>query len=382
MRASSLPMNFRLIFPTFVLILCALGPEAWARTWTTVTGQHFAAEFVRVEGANGIFSVKGKDYPYPLNQLSIPDRLFVGRSVNQQSKAGSPPPATEPASTAADAPPSATATPASADNKAGTLQFAGQPLEPGRGGEVDIPIVDPAGLKETQHAYGKPSAKARMLIAVPRDFDPAAKSYPLLIETATADGKASSIASCYQFLDDALGRGFVVMAVDGEFGKPTVGDPPSFRWALVAAGRTAMEKDWPGSKKWPVATGGNSGGGGYASYNALKLVQERADFIGLFLGHTNWNPAKFVKDVSGLPVSVAHKMPIFLSAGDKDEVVPRKAADQSQHEMEHEGFKNLRYEHFDGGHQFYRPHLQAALDWFLEEKGKSGSSPSPFPSRR
>jgi len=121
---------------------------------------------------------------------------------------------------------------------------------------------------------------------------------------------------------------------------------------------------------------------GYQEGPRLPLLVDVVGFTGSGLGHTNWNPAKFVKDVSGLPVSVAHKMPIFLSAGDKDEVVPRKAADQSQHEMEHEGFKNLRYEHFDGGHQFYRPHLQAALDWFLEEKGKSGSSPSPFPSRR
>jgi predicted esterase len=73
-------------------------------------------------------------------------------------------------------------------------------------------------------------------------------------------------------------------------------------------------------------------------------------------------------------------MPIFLSAGDKDEVATRKITDQSQHDMEHEGFKNLRYEHFDGGHQLYHPHSQAALDWFLEEKGKTGlqSSPTPF----
>jgi hypothetical protein len=215
---------------------------ASARTWTTVTGQHFEAEFVRVEGANGIFSAKGKDYPYPLNQLSVADRLFVGRSVNQQSKAGSPPPGTEPAPTATDAAPSAAAMPASIDKKAETLQFAGQPLEPGRDAQVDVPILDPSGLRETQHAFGKPSAKARMLIAVPRDFDPTAKSYPLRIVTATADGKASSIASCYQFLGDALERGFVVMAVDGEFGKPTVGDPPSFRWALVAAGRRRLRQ--------------------------------------------------------------------------------------------------------------------------------------------
>jgi hypothetical protein len=45
-------------------------------------GEHFEAEFVRVEGANGIFIVKEKEYPYP---LSVPDRLLVGRSVNQRA---------------------------------------------------------------------------------------------------------------------------------------------------------------------------------------------------------------------------------------------------------------------------------------------------------
>jgi len=211
---------------------------------------------------------------------------------------------------------------------------------------------------------------------------PGSKSYPLLIVSATTDGAASSIATCGRFLDEALGQGFVVMAVDGEFGKPTKDDSTAYRWALVAAGRDALEKEWRGAKKWPVATAGTSGGGGYASYNALKLLQERADFIGLFLAVSGWNPTNFTRDVSGVPVSIAHKMPIFQSAGDKDPTATRKITDQAHHAMEHEGFKNLRYEHFDGGHQLYRPHLQAALTWFLEQKSKSAGSSSPFPGHR
>jgi hypothetical protein len=52
--------------------------------------------------------------------------------------------------------------------------------------------------------------------------------------------------------------------------------------------------------------------------------------------------------------------------------------------MEHEGFKNLRVEHFDGWHQLYQPHLEEALTWFLAGGGKPGASPSPsaFPGRR
>ncbi len=379
MSRAFLPMTQRITLLVLITSL-ALGAPAFARLWTTVTGEHFEAEFVRLEGANGIFLAKEKEYPYPLNRLSVPDRLLVGRSVSHPSEIA-PPPATNPSPPSGDALANPATTPAPAEKATRLLQFAGQPLKPGGAVELDIPILDRAGLQEVQHAYGKPSTKARMLLAVPDGFEPGSKSYPLLIVTATTDGAASSIATSSRFLGEALAQDFVVMAVDGEFGKPTVGDPPSFRWALVAAGRDALEKEWPGAKKWPVATGGTSGGGGYASYNALKLLQERADFIGLFLAVSPWNPTKFTKDVSGVPASVAHKMPIFMSAGEKDETATREITDQSRHALDHDGFKNVRYEHFDGGHQLYQPHLQAALRWFLEQKSNRNprGSPTPFP---
>ncbi|MEO6970789.1 MAG: hypothetical protein ABI217_07830, partial [Chthoniobacterales bacterium] len=100
-------MNFRRTFPAFLLLLSALAPAALARTWTTVTGEHFEAEFVRVEGTNGIFNVKEKDYPYPLNRLSAPDRLLIGRSINHPAETA--PPATDPAAPPTD---SAATTPA------------------------------------------------------------------------------------------------------------------------------------------------------------------------------------------------------------------------------------------------------------------------------
>lgn len=359
-------MHLRIIL-LLLLALLSLGQPAMARTWTTVTGEHFEAEFVRVEGSNGIFLAKEKEYPYPLNRLTATDRLLIGRTANQQAQAPAPAPAT-----AAESSASATPTAAPEEKAKGAIEFAGQPLKLGGSTEIDIPIVDPAALREVQRAYsGKPSSKARMLLAVPNDFDPAAKSYPLLIVTATADGKASSIATTFQYLGEALAQGFVVIAVDGEFGKATAGDPPAFRWALAAAGRDALEKEWPGAKKWPVATGGVSGGGGYASYNALKLLQEKADFIGLFLAVSGHNPTKFTKDVSGVPAATAHKIPIFMSAGDKDDRATPKITQHSHDALVRDGFKNVRFEHFDGGHQLYKPHLQAALSWFLEQKNKS-----------
>ena len=349
---------------------------------------------MRVEGKNGIFHVKEKDYPYPLGRLSAADRLFIGRMLNRPEEAATPAPADSaaPATAADSAPASADSAPEPSDSSfgkpappstpeeraTGSLQFAGQPLRPGRGVELEVPIVDPADKKEIERACGKPSTKVQMLLAVPEGFQP--RPSPLLIVSATADGKASSIATAGRFIGPALEQGFVVMAVDGEFGKPTGIDRPDYRWALVATARAALEKEWPGAKKWPVATAGTSGGGGYASYNALKLVAERADFIGLFLGVSGWTPAKFAKEIRGLPLSTAQKMPIFLSAGDQDPVSTPKVIAGAKHEMDRGGFRNLRLEHFEGGHQLYQPHLQAALTWFLAGGGKAGASPSPSPS--
>ena len=362
----------RLLLISLCLTIC---PAAFGRVWDTVTGQHFEAEFVRVEGGNGIFLVREKEYPYPLNRLSTADRLYIGRQPKQEAAAVTPGAAETPAQVD-DASPPASAASAPAEGTNGTPQFAGQPLKLGGAIELDIPLLDPAALRETQHAYGKPSAKGRLLLAVPNDFDPA-QSHPLLIVSATADGAASSIGTCRQYLSDALGKGFVVIAVDGEFGKPTAGDPPSFRWALIAAARDALEKEWPGAKKWPVATGGVSGGGGYASFAALKLLQERADVIGLFLAVSPHNPTKFSKGVSGVPVTELHNLPIFMSAGDKDETATPEITEESHRALVRAGFKMVRFEHFDGGHHLYKPHLQAALDWFLEGGGQPGGKTPP-----
>jgi len=199
-------MHFRARATIVLLLLLLTRVELPARPWTTVTGQTFEAEFIRVEGANGIFQVKEKEYPYPLNRLSVADRLFIGKTVNQQSAPTAPPPA---------APGLTTPTPVEKPSAAPRqIELATQPLKPGSAVEIDIPLIDPAELREVKKAYGKPSDKARLLIAVPNEFDPAQKSYPLLIVSATADGAASSIGTAHQYVSDALEKGFVVLAVD------------------------------------------------------------------------------------------------------------------------------------------------------------------------
>ncbi len=184
--------------------LCACAP-AEARQWVTITGQTFEAEFVRVEGENGISRVKDREDPYPLTRLSVADRLFIGRTVHAQGA-----PAAEPALSTQ----TASQTPATggaaepAKPAAGDLQFAGQPLSSGSANVVDIPITEAAQLKEVRDAYGKPSTTAKMLLVLPDGFQPAAQSCPILLVSSTADGKASSIGSAKaHYLPDATQKG-------------------------------------------------------------------------------------------------------------------------------------------------------------------------------
>src|SRR5438874_11439670 len=360
-----------------VFRFCALAVFAWAcanrelqaRVWITVSGQTFEGDFVRQEGDNGIFKVKGQEYLFPISQLRVADRLFVGRLVYEQRKAPS-----APSNSALPTAPAAMSPPAVLAQTSPDLKLNGQILKAGDQNEIDATITGPAALKTVMDAYGKPSTKAKMLVALPNDFDPMQRNWPLLIVSATTDGAGSSIGSARaNYLPDATSKGYVVLAVDGEFGKPpSEQDSTEFRWALVSSALDTINKEWPKSKAWPIATAGVSGGAGYASHQAMMLVQKQAPVIGMLLAVSGWDPVDFPDVLRRTPFAPLHNLPVFMSAGETDSIATKQITDQSHQAMMREGFRKIRFEHFPGGHELYRAHLQAALDWFLEERAKSG----------
>ena len=257
------------------------------------------------------------------------------------------------------------------------LQLAGKALREGEALEFDIPITDKALLKTVKEAYARDSAKVRALVAVPAGFKTTAQSQPMLIVSSTSDGAASSIGQARDndFMRDTLAKGFVLLAVDGEFGRPEngergKGDSEDFRWAIVSAALVAMRAEWPASKAWPIATAGISGGGGYASHQALMLVDAHEKVIGLFLGVSPWTPVDFPEALRRAPKAALHRVPVFMSAGAKDETVKPPSIEKAFRKIQGEGFKKLRREEFGGGHELFHPHLAAALEWFLAEGGK------------
>lgn len=332
--------------------LAAFIPEADARPWRYANGRTtFEADFVRMDGAVAVFQSGGEESRHPLRLLSPTDQHHI-RTLAQSDATESAPPG------------------GSSAEPVRELTFGGQPLKEGEELIVELPVTNTGMLRVLKDSYGRESTKARTLIAVPPGFDPFKKRHPVLIVSCTTDGDASSVDAAKAYLTDALGRGFVVLAVNGEFGKPN-NDSTTFRWTLVQAALDALHEQWPDSKSWPVATGGISGGGGYASHQAIMLVQEKYNVIGMFLSVSGWNPTNFPAVLKRAPSGKMRRVPIFMSAGETDTIATPEITGRARQDVERDGFKNVRFEKFPGGHEMHHPHLLAALDWFLEQDAKS-----------
>ena len=264
-------------------------------------------------------------------------------------------------------------------NAAGSLQLAGNSLQPTGPNEFELTVMDAPTLATLKAAYRKPSTKAKVLLVLPNGFNPTTKRWPILVVNSTTDGNGSSIGSAKDnYLPDSTDAGYVVLAVDGEFGRPDgQGDSVVFRWELVAAALRAIDKEWPTAKTWPLVNAGISGGGGYASYNAMQMIQKQMPTVGLLLAATGWHPTDFPDDLGRTPYAPFRNLPVFLSAGDSDGIATKPMTDKVNKDLLTAGFKKVRYEHFTGGHELNREHLKTALEWFLAPSFTNGASPSP-----
>ena len=54
-------------------------PRQKPGVWTDDQNRQWQGEFLRADGASAVFLVDGKEFPFPLAQLSAPDKLFIFR---------------------------------------------------------------------------------------------------------------------------------------------------------------------------------------------------------------------------------------------------------------------------------------------------------------
>ena len=358
----------RVRHPILCLML-ALGIPAGAqgRVWTDTFSRTWEGEFLRIDGTNAVFMVRGQEYPFPLANLNGADRTFINSAVAAASKPSSALTGAQP-SAATKAVPTAPPAPIAAS----TLDFLGVTLQPGKTVEAEAKLPD-AYAKANASFYKKATSLVKVAIAVPEGFNPS-KPQRLLITSASSTGDGLSIKNMGTYTATAIGRGWVVMATDGEFGKPP-GDNVSFRSNLTIPLMDMIAAKWPKAKEtWSVAFAGFSGGAGYASYLATDVSAHGRHVTGMLLMNSAYSPLDWEHDkvVKFTPAKM-HKVPIFVSGGDTDNTqkVPdiRKRFDL----LKRAGYRQTRMETQPGGHSPSKEHIAQALEWFesLEKESKT-----------
>jgi hypothetical protein len=265
------------------------------------------------------------------------------------------------------------------------LSFAGVPLTSGATVRVSVPLSE---LEKSYVAEGGNAVPAYTMatLAVPRGFDPK-KAWPVLIVFSSSDHQFPSWYDLMRiYRVPALAEGWVLLAGDGPKPAPRI-DSSGWRAGHALAALDALNRSFPGSKQWPIACAGQSGGSKRASYLAPLLAVAGYRIIGVFLeGITQekmpppQEPAVSNQWVVGYPSVCCEgitdgyrrfqpgsnflRTPIFLSTGLFDKVATPEQQTAVAESMRRTGFTSIRHETFPGGHTVLHSHVVEALRWF------------------
>jgi predicted esterase len=123
---------------------------------------------------------------------------------------------------------------------------------------------------------------------------------------------------------------------------------------------------WRSAANAPLAFGGFSIGAKVSGWLAAAFASQGRSVIGVYqagIGQDTLVDASVLFNV----VSAAFKRtPVFVLAGEKDQVATRANHEEVVATLKRAGFRNVRIEYFPGAHEVNPVPLRAALDWFRE----------------
>ena len=230
-------------------------------------------------------------------------------------------------------------------------------LTPGAVTKFEAPL-SPA-LQTLALTGGNPRVPvAKCAIIVPAGFDPA-KPWPILV--ANAPQGSSAIDGAAAFGKAASEAGWITLAADG----PVPAKLETTQWcvAMIEAAFGHLEKAWPGARRWPVASGGFSGGAKRSAYVGAMLMENGHRVIGLWMGGCNEDRASDALQWHK-PGPAFFAVRIHLSSGLSDAIATPAQHRAVRDSMLAAGFKNVRLETYAGTHRMDPVQLSAGLRWF------------------
>jgi hypothetical protein len=252
----------------------------------------------------------------------------------------------------------------SANASAAGVTFAGAPLTPGGTVRVSVPLSDLEKSYLTEGGNAVPPYTLATL-AVPRGFDPK-KTWPVLVVFSSSDHLYPNwfdMMSIYRAT--ALAEGWVLLTGDGPKPPPRL-DSSGWRAGHALAALDALHRSFPGSQKWPLVCGGQSGGAKRATYLAPLFAARGYRVSGIFL--EGINEERITQSYYRFePGRGFLRTPIFLSSGARDLIATLDQQAAVENSMRRTGFDNIRHTTFPGGHQVMPDQLREALRWFRKE---------------
>jgi S-formylglutathione hydrolase FrmB len=241
------------------------------------------------------------------------------------------------------------------------VSFAGVPLAPGATVRVSVPLSDLEKSYVAEGGNAVPSYTVATL-AVPRGFD-SKKTWPVLIVFSSSD---HLYPNWYDMMGwyrgTALAEGWVLLTGDGPKPPPTL-DSSGWRAGHALAALDALHRSFPGSKNWPIACAGQSGGAKRAGYLAPLFAARGYRVAGIFL--EGMNEERITEAYRRFqPGRDFLRTPIYFSSGVRDTIATVDQQNAAADSMRRTGFGNIRHTTFPGGHQVSPTELQKALRWF------------------
>ncbi len=315
---------------------------AQTRIWTSHDGKKIEAELVKVDGANVVLLMQGKEFRVPSDRLSPEDQAFLKQS-----------PPTAPAATGSN-----------------VGELFGTKLVPGQKVDVTGPLNEKT-IKALDGNKLKPT-KMKIRLQIPADFDP---NKPQKVFWAVAainnegEQRAGNIGATDRW-KGAYAKGWLVIGADTEHGNPSEFGASEhkhdheFHRQVIAE----ITQVWPNFKTWKHVCGGHSGGAKMAFFRIAQLLDAKVNVVGGFFSGCNACYASAAIKETGIRASDFRDVKGFQSTGDKDHLVNADHIKSVTQEMQANGFKKIESKTFPGGHSMSAEQLGEAVDWFLLEK--------------
>jgi hypothetical protein len=231
---------------------------------------------------------------------------------------------------------------------------------PGMVHEFTVPLT-PAQQKEAGRGPdGKFPAAATVGIVLPDGFDPAGP-HNVLAVFATDDGGGAHVRALGRIGRIAAEKGWIAVAANGPVLDKTVS--PEWHNVMILAALEAISKEIPGFAKWPLYTGGNSGGASRASMIACGLLAGGHNVRGVFMGSSGGERFRVGSKIFRPPAAGVRALRVFLAYGKNDPMLREGDKNEMESALKAAGIRTVRRVDSDGGHGLESEVLSQGLDW-------------------